>query len=208
MRIPDWLVFASTIAFIIAVVSFFVWTLTSILEDYFSNKWRKLFEEDLALAVKNSKPTWEQILLIAASRNVKHAQVHWVLQRLLRELLTGRNSDLAAHRSEIEAYIAKMKEAEPFEGIPDEIRIHLERLREHLSAQTGLLEPLTSQIRDLLALNEKEQRHQRYYTVGGFFLGIVGFTFAAYAYFVPYSASPPLAAPPSNAASSADNSAM
>jgi hypothetical protein len=205
MPIPEWIVVASIIGGALAVAAFAAWMLGSVLEDYFSMKWQKQFEEDLALAIKNSEPSWEQILQIAASRHVKHTQVYWVLQRTLREVLTGRNPDLAPHRAVVEAYIAKMKESEPFEGIPNEIRIHLERLREHLPATNGLLEPLTSQIRELLAVNEKEQKQQKYYTVGGCFLGILGFIFAAYAYYFPYqapSASPTVSGPPTSTASS------
>ena len=169
MPIPEWLVITGIGVGLVGGATFFAWLLTSILTDYFSIKWRKQFEEDLALAVKNSQPSWEQILQIATSRHVKHTEVYWVLQRLLRELLTGRNTDLSQHRAVIESYIAKMKEAEPFEGMPNEIRIHLERLREHLPSSSGILEPLTTQIRELLSVNEKEQKQQKYYTVGGFF---------------------------------------
>lgn len=186
IQTPEWLIVGVVGAGLIGAVAFLSWLLGSILDDYLAIKWRKQFEEDLALAVKNSQPSWEQILQIAASRHVKHTQVYWFLQRLLRELLTGRNTDLAPHRTVIEAYIAKMKEAEPFEGMPNEIRIHLERLREHLPDATGVLEPLTTQIRELLSVNEKEKKQQKYYTAGGFFIGIVGFIFAAYAYFNPY----------------------
>ncbi len=192
MSITPWIVIVGLICVLIVAALFLAWVLGAILQDYFSIKWEKQFQEDLVLAVKNSQPTWNQIIQIAASRNVKNERVYWILQRVLREILTGRNADLVPHKGLVEDYISKMKEAEPFEGMPKEIRIHLERLREQLPAAPQLMEPLTSQIRELLSVNEREQKQQKYYTVGGFFLGIVGFLFAGYAYFYPYQAAQPI----------------
>lgn len=192
MPIPPWLVIVGLICGLVAAAALLSWMLVSVLDDYFALRWEKQFQEDLILAVKNSQPSWSQVLQIAASRNVKNERVYWILQRLLREILTGRNSDLGPHKSLMEEYIAKMKESEPFEGMPKEIRVHLERLREQLPASPHLMESLTRQIRELLSVNEKEKRHQKYYTVGGFFIGILGFLFAGYAYFYPYQSAPPV----------------
>lgn len=168
---------------------------------YFDIKWSREFEEDLLEAVKTSQPSLDQILLIARTRQVKTASVYWILQRMLREILTGREATLLQHRGVIEKYIAAMDEAEPFEGMPSQIRIHLERLREQVPDARVLLDPLTAQIRELLAVNEKDKKQQRYYTVGGFILGVVGLFFAAIAYFFPYTNSVPAAQPPASAAS-------
>ncbi|MHB1013925.1 MAG: hypothetical protein ACYC2W_01425 [Desulfurivibrionaceae bacterium] len=102
----------------------------------------------------------------------------------MREILTGENKQLLAHKDLIRSYIEKHKEEEPFEGIPNDIRIHLERLREKINGQKELLDPLTNQIKDLLTINEKEKKHQKYYTIGGFFIGLLGFCFAIYSYFL------------------------
>jgi hypothetical protein len=145
----------------------------------------------LRLAIKHSQPSWEHVSDIASTRNIKNTDVYWILQKFLREILTGRESDLASHQKIVEGYLTKIKEIEPFEGIPTEIRIHLERIKEQLSNDTMLMQPLTGQIRELLSVNEKEARQQKYYTVGGFFVGFVGLIFAAFAYFYPYSNSVP-----------------
>jgi hypothetical protein len=187
MQIPNW---AYTL--LIAVVSlgsfaFLLWMLVDVLEDFFAIKNQNKFDEDLRLAIKNSQPGWEQLLAIASTRNVKNTVLFRILQKLMREILTGRETDIAPHKSTVEGYLAKIKEIEPFEGIPTEIRIHLERIKDHLPKDPMIMQPLTSQIRELLALNEKEKRHQRYYTTGGFFIGFLGLIFAAFTYFYPYS---------------------
>jgi len=167
-----------------------VWQLGSILEEYFRIKRRRRFEQDLLQAVKHSQPTWEELVTIASSRGVEEAVVYGLLRDLMREILTGRASDLEPHRKELEAYLAKYRELEPLEGLPNEIRIHLERVKEQLQEKAQLLDPLTAQIRELVSINERERRHQRYYTVGGFIVGFLGLVFAAYSYFFPF-ANPP-----------------
>ncbi|WP_095050075.1 hypothetical protein [Pseudomonas sp. Irchel s3h9] len=177
---PAWIAIAISCVVIICAFMFLAWVLASALEEYFKSKWEKDFDEDLALAIKISQPSWPQILQIAASRQVRNERIYWILQRLLREILTGRNTELAAHRDLVESYIQQMKETEPFEGMPKEIRIHLERLREQLTTPAQSMEPLANQIRELLSVNDKEKRQQKYYTTGGFFVGILGLAFAVY----------------------------
>jgi len=177
---PDWIAITIAFALLICAFMFLAWILTSALEEYFKSKWEKEFEVDLVLAIKISQPSWPQILQIAASRQVRNERIYWILQRLLREILTGRNTELASHRDLVESYIKQMKETEPFEGMPKEIRIHLERLREQLTTPAQSMEPLADQIRELLSVNDKEKRQQKYYTTGGFFVGILGLAFAVY----------------------------
>ncbi|HCI13602.1 MAG: hypothetical protein A2063_07500 [Gallionellales bacterium GWA2_60_142] len=172
-------------------LGFLLWIVISVVEDIERNKRRKLFEADMELAVKNSQPSWEQLTAIASSRGLNNTVIFWSLQDTLREILTGRNSDLKPHQSVIEGYLSKLREIEPFEGIPNEIRLHLERVKELLPKGPDLLQPLTSQIRDLVSVNEKDRRQQKYYTVGGFFVGFVGLLFAAFTYFYPNSGSTP-----------------
>lgn len=186
----DWLYVLLGAAAVVGVISFLAWQLGSIFEEYFRVKRRRQFALDLLQAVKHSQPTWEELVDIASSRGVEQAVVYWMIRDLLREILTGRSSDLEPHRKELEAYLAKYRELEPFEGLPNEIRIHLERIKEQLQGKPQLLEPLTAQIRELVRVNERERRQQKYYTVGGFIVGFVGLLLAAYSYFFPFSSPP------------------
>lgn len=198
MQLQTWFYTLLIGCMLIGAVASIAWMLGTMLQDILTMKGRKQFEEDLRLAIKHSQPSWEHLSVIASTRNIKNTDVFWILQKLLREILTGRESDLVSHQSVVEGYLAKIKEIEPFEGIPTEIRIHLERIKEHFSNDTMLMQPLTGQIRELLSVNEKEKRQQKYYTVGGFFVGFVGLIFAAFAYFYPYSNSTPAEASPNN----------
>jgi hypothetical protein len=196
MQILGWWFYVGLLAAAAGIIALLAWLAGSILEEFYSLKLRKEFEADLLSAIKTTQPPLSQILAIARTRHTKNSVVYGTLQRMLRELLTGREKDLLPHRQLIEQYIAKMDEAEPFEGMPSQVRIHLERIRENLPAQSALLDPLITQIRELLSVNESERKRQRYYTIGGFLVGLLGLFFAAIAYFYPYSGSPTASQPP------------
>jgi hypothetical protein len=146
---------------------------------------RELFSQDLAAAVKHSQPTWEQVLDMAELNGVSSKTAYDTSRALLRDLLTGKDTDLEKHKNLIETYIARHKMAEPFEGLPTETRVHFERLREALSGKEQLLEPLTMQVRELVSVYEKDKKAQRRYTAWGFFVGVLGILFAAYTYIHP-----------------------
>jgi hypothetical protein len=164
------------------------WIFGNQLGDLLGNIWiERKFRKDLRGAIKHSQPQWDQLVEIAQSRHLNQRAAYSVARSLLRDVLTGTETELVSHRKLLEDYIAKYKAAEPFEGLPSETRVHLERLREALNGQNGLLDPLTAQIRELVSVYEKDKSRQRQYTFGGFVVGVGGLVFAAYAYFNPYT---------------------
>lgn len=165
---------------VIGVSAIFAWFLVSILGEIFETIALSDFSKDFKDTVKHSTPTWDDIKEIASSRGLTQSKIQNTIRKYHREIMAGREVDLSPHKELIKGYINQYKNDEPFEGLPSEIRIHLERLRDQTNGNNHLLEPLTSQIKDLLTINEKEKRHQKYYTIGGFFIGLAGFAFALY----------------------------
>ena len=180
-------------AFIVLVMimlfglGFTLWALNDILNDYFNFKRAKVFTKDLEDCVKHSQPSWNEVKEIASISTVPHQTVLKILKRLHVQILAGRNSDLESHKQLLESYIQNYKTEEPFEGIPNEIRMHLERLRENINGNELILEPLTSQIRELLTIKQKEMKQQKWYTIGGFIIGVAGLIFAIFTYYTPFS---------------------
>jgi len=157
----------------------------SIIEDKSSRSKREKFSEYFKSSIAHSQPTWEQVLDMAETSEVSISDVFKISRLLLRDILSGKDTELEIHRDLIESYISKHRHAEPFEGLPSEMRVHLERLRDALNEKSHLLEPLTAQIRELVSIYEKDKRHQRRYTAWGFVVGLLGLIFAAYAYVNP-----------------------
>ncbi|PTP01502.1 hypothetical protein CWO17_15515 [Vibrio sp. 10N.286.45.A3] len=149
-----------------------------------NRKKRDEFRKALKLAVISSQPSWEQVLDIAEVLNVSSRTAYEVSMEIYKEILTGENEELKPYQELVEDYLLKHREAEPFEGLPAETRIHLERLSEAIQGTHYSLEPLTMQIKELVSIYEKDKRTQRRYTVWGFFIGLAGFMFAAYSFFV------------------------
>lgn len=177
---PDWIYVVIICICVIGVSAFLAWFLSSVLGEIFEIKEISNFSKDFKDTVKHSNPTWEDIKDIASSRGLTQSKIQYTIRKYHREIMAGREDELSPHKELIKSYINQYKNDEPFEGLPNEIRIHLERLRDQINGSNHLLEPLTSQIKDLLTMNEKEQRHQKYYTIGGFFIGLAGFAFALY----------------------------
>lgn len=190
MRIPEWLIIFLSSAAAIGVGGVILWMMNGLIDTFDFLSRRKKFEEDLRQAIATSQPPWETVLDLARLRGLTAAQSSYVLRVLIREVLTGREPALKDHLSLIQGYLAAQRSKEPFEGIPDEIRIHLERLGERDHQAAPLLEPLTAQVRELLALKSREYRKQKLYTVGGFVIGVVGLLFAGYAYLYPLPPEP------------------
>jgi len=166
---------------IIAVASYFGFMVITIFDIIEKNSRRKQFEVDLKLSIKNSQASWDEIKGIASTRGLNQRDIIRILENNMREILTHREKDLLEHKDLVESYILEYKKYEPFEGIPDEIRIHLERLQEKVEIETSLLEPLTTQIVDLLKINNSVNKRQRFLAYTGVFFGIIGFIYGIYA---------------------------
>lgn len=184
--IPQWL----SIALLTLLAGGFCYLLyqgNTLIDELLRLKQRKVFMEDLTLTLihKGKALSLQQIQQVAETRGVTQHDIQRCLKILLREVLAQRNLSLQEHQPHIEGLIKEMKIREPFDGLPNELRIHLERLRDDLHQTPERLEPLTIQIRELVAVKSREYRVQKYYSVGGFALGVLGLAFAAYAYWVP-----------------------
>ncbi|MBN2816419.1 MAG: hypothetical protein JXQ67_07015 [Campylobacterales bacterium] len=177
---PEWIYVAITIVIGVGIIS---WSLTVVLEDILKLNSIKKFSEDFKASVKHSQPSWEEIKDIASTRGLTQSDIQFTIRKFHREILAGREATLSDYKEKVKSYIDLYKEEEPFEGLPNEVRIHLERLREQIDGKEHLLEPLTSQIKDLLTIYQKEKRYQKYYTTGSFFIGLIGLGFAFYTYF-------------------------
>lgn len=185
MRIPEFLylslIFFGSIIGIIMTTYAVACVIIDIMEMI---RFRK-FKDDITYAITNNKISWNQVLDIAETRNIKKQEIYTALQILIREALTGRTADLQSHISDLQLYLQEFREVEPFERIPNEIRIHLERLKEHVPDSKLYLHPLASQIRELLSIKDREHLVMKRYTMGGFFIGLAGLIFAAYTYVHP-----------------------
>lgn len=140
------------------------------------------FEKDFRHAVTQSTPDWADIKHIASTRELAISEAVRVIKNCHRDILVGGNKELSEERDLIKGYIKRFEDDEPFEGLPTEIRAHLERLRGLLKGNEHLLDPITTHLKETIEISNKKQKQQRRYTIGGFVVGLCGIIVAIFPY--------------------------
>ena len=180
------------VVFVVLIITILVLTFVAGLIGADQKEKKKRLEilaEELTAAIAKSSPTWDELVDMATISGHTAQDVYQCLRSMNKLILIGKADDIAGFKDLIQSYMAKHKLAEPFEGLPTETRLHLERLRSAMDDNAHLLEPLTIQIRELVSVYEREKKRQQRYTAWGFFLAVASFAFAAWSYFNPYVAS-------------------
>ena len=177
------ILYIGIILFAIVGAGILFWGLNNIADDIINIRSLSKFSKEFDAAVKLTQPSSEEIMEIGHSRELTHNQIIRITKGKYRDILTGENKDLFEHKSLIESYLKHFKNNEPFDGLPSEIRIHLERLRDSTKPEnTTLFEPLTTQIKDLISVKEKEFKLQKYISIIGVIIGLSGFSATIFPY--------------------------
>lgn len=164
------------------------WLLTMLLKHVHEFVLKSRFEKSFRQAVKNHQPSWEEIKALAMAHQLSPTIAMPVIRKVYCTILTDEApsaNSLAAKKELIWDYMVQYQKDEPFEDIPSEIRIHLIRLRDQLHGHEHLLTPLTDKLKELLAVKNWENFRLKFFTVGGFMVGIVGLAFAVSSYLTP-----------------------
>lgn len=184
----NWYIYGAVGIGVTLAIGYFVWMINVISEAlisaYVERKSIQEFREDLEGAVLNSQPNWDSIRRIALTRGLKPYQIYPTLEEYIRDIKSGRNENLVPHLDLLEGYVDAYRHEEPFQSLPSDIRLHLERIRDRIN-EVEPLEPLTVQIKDLLSIHTAEKKKAKFYTVGGFVFGVVGVAIAIFPYVNP-----------------------
>lgn len=164
--------------FLFAAVLIMLWLLRTIIIDVEEIIVLSILKRDFRAIVIHSQPSWEELKSLAPTWGLTLPQLQRIIRRLYLEVMAGREKDLHLHKDLLKGYISEYRREEPFAELPSEISINMDRLRNHASGNDHLLELLTSQIMDILSIKKKGNRILKYYTIGGFFVGLVGLVFS------------------------------
>ncbi|WP_162556258.1 hypothetical protein [Pseudomonas sp. 31-12] len=147
------------------------------------------FHKDLLKAIKHSQPSWQGVCAIAAIHGIPKKNAIRIVRVLRNEVVVGRDngSALKLHSKLLDEYIADYEAEEPFEGLPSNTRSSLERLRKDLGSSTDALHSVTDHFRELLEFHNTKNRRQRFYTFGGFLVGVAGFVYGVFISVYPFS---------------------
>ncbi|MBM5459038.1 hypothetical protein H8F21_15830 [Pseudomonas sp. P66] len=125
----------------------------------------------------------------------------FIFKTLIRDILAGNLNGLHSDNVQVlEGYLEEHQKQLPFEGLPNDTRTLMGRVQTLLGNHAAELNPLASQIREMLKINEPINRRQRFYTFGGFMFGIAGITFGVFTFIYPPTSAPEGGVPKSSAA--------
>ncbi|WP_144940738.1 hypothetical protein [Pseudomonas alabamensis] len=135
---------------------------------------------ELRGAIIHNQPSWKEICQVAKYAMLKKTDLYAIIRGYMREIITQKNSSLVKHKALIQGYITSYESTEPFEGLKAvQVRLYLERLSRE-NADTDTLHALAGEIAGMEQFTELTNRKQRFYTFGGFVIGIIGVLLAVY----------------------------
>lgn len=165
------------LAGIFCYLAFVIWGAWSFLKGLGEAFRQNSFEKRVRQALNNGEPTWDDIRHLQLDASITLDQCHSVLNSIKSEQIVG--GETGSKRVLIEHYISSLDNDEPFEGIPDSIRVHLIATQDQV-ANAGTLNAVAQGIRGLIRANDRDSRFQKWCTIGGFFIGLVSFLVAVY----------------------------
>ncbi|MEM7034639.1 MAG: hypothetical protein AAF629_34175 [Chloroflexota bacterium] len=144
----------------------------------FDNQQKQKFEEFakiLAQAFTRRDLSLEQVEIMANAENIPREEIGLALRKTLSSIY--QNSDESERSvAHIESVLKDFVDSEPFEGIPKNVKIHLEHLRDHMKTDEHiiLLQELSNKLRELDQINSRERRLERVKSTWSLIFGVVG----------------------------------
>ena len=144
---------------------------------------RKHFIRALNKAYEIEPPKWEHVEIIAKANRLNMECKKEALETMLRATITTKEAFTEDKLSYLEKQIEKIKSKEPFEGIPDNIKIHLEHI-ENMSSGNGYdLQPLANELREYNLSKIKERKFNKFIAVISLLVGLIGTVFGGISYY-------------------------
>ncbi|ELA3127210.1 hypothetical protein RFM71_004467 [Vibrio parahaemolyticus] len=169
-----------SVGFVIAVTFAFWQMLTVLLEVIKSKNARKL-KDDIANALKNGEPTWEHIKAIESCYPLLSPNsLKRSLNNLIKQEVVNGVTEDSKSLTLLEGWASKLKSDEPFEGIPPELKLPLERIRQEAPEHQHMIELLVSQLQEYTDQAREEKKRNSIISIIGLLVGIGGFAIGAY----------------------------
>ena len=140
---------------------------------------RKKFRSALTKAVASGPISWKQVRVLADRYHLSQRYLSLCLTRLIADALEGNGGLTAQQVGLFEGHYDQVQKDEPFDGIPNDVRFHLERVREKLGKSDDLLRPLAKQLQDLSSKTMTKERNMKFISLLSLLVGFVGAIFGA-----------------------------
>ena len=145
----------------------------------FSNN-RKL-KEDLEKSITNGSPSWTQVKIIASTYSLlPENSLNSNLKKILKGYVIGGSEGNEKQIKLLEEWLEKQSSDEPFDGIPSELKLPLERIRKEVPDQAHNLELLVAQLQDFTEKSAADKRRKNLVAILSLLVGIGGFLVGLY----------------------------
>lgn len=135
--------------------------------------------------MKNSKLNKSQIEVLSKEYFLNSKDIQLAARREFKNSLSV-DDPIKDKADYFQALYQDYERDEPFEGLPSDVRLHLERVRESLGKDKDhMLQPLASQLQDLNDANVRKHKKMWWVSVASLMIGVASLAFAAYAYYKP-----------------------
>lgn len=151
------------------------------MDDYSKKKKRKNLEEVIEKSF-NEKLILDinQLEILLKNYNLTSQDLHILLRSLFTSAVKNNSPEFLSYIQKLYEYTERQA---PFEGLPSDVKLHLERIKQELGeANKNLMDPLATQLQDLNISNKRKNKVMWALTLASFIVGLVGMVMA----FVPY----------------------
>jgi hypothetical protein len=168
---------------IFVVLIMFAFLLPNIVDTYLKVRRRNKFGEEVSRLFEINKLDRTQLEIFAQEYFIKTKDIQIATRREFKKAL----NDKTPNNEKVEYFqnlYQEYERDEPFEGLPSDIRMHLEKAREHIGkGKEDLLNPLASQLQELSESNARKNRKMFLLAVASVVIGIASLAFSAYQYY-------------------------
>lgn len=179
----------TAILFVILIVAFYaavLFIVPMVIDEVAKRQRRKMVGNLIVSAHAKSALTRKQIEILSADHRLTARDMQILLRNQFSAAVKASDEGRETRIKYFQDLYEELEKDEPFEGLPSDVRLHLERIRESIGKDKDLLmQPLASQLQDLNATNRRKEKWMWGLTIASFAAGVVGVIFGA----IPYLAS-------------------
>jgi hypothetical protein len=170
---------------VMVLIGMLAWAIPTIIDGIIKTKRRNRFGKELSVLFGKNKLDRRQIEILSKEYYLNSKDIQLAARRQFKEALTSEGAE--KEKSDyFQSLFEDYERDEPFEGLPSDVRLHLERVREALGKENDhMLQPLASQLQDLNDENVRKQKKMWWVSVASLMIGIASLAFAAYVYYKP-----------------------
>ncbi|WP_392386888.1 hypothetical protein [Marinomonas primoryensis] len=161
------------------VGGYFLWAVNAITDSFINIGQRRKYKEALVKAmIINEDLTWDQAKVIAEVRLLSQSCIKKSLNHLIDEALTEKDFEVSVKR--LEAFKTNFNKDEPYDGIPNELKLPLDKIKKEIENGQELLEPLVGHLKEFSNQSAASKKRQNIISATSLIVGLISFSYAIY----------------------------